>query len=445
MKNAIKRYLTLYLNRLWLQALLFLILLGGFIITAIPRWKPLAIVANALLCATGMAFLGVISASIWNLIKKRWTKGIINVLLVFACGTATAFAFRFLMFSSMFGPSEDGFADNLTIPANVELTEPLSELNTSPGEEEDAFQQSLLVSLSTPGNNDPTITADVDMLLKLHGAAPEVLMRFLAASPSWRVFEERENVFATRRWMIGSQWRYDLHGYYTRHNIGFWSKADLPNFQSRFTIGFSGKPWARASGDATKMDAGQTRSLNLSTGNRMHESRCLIKAGNLTVDVFEQSEAKERRLTKTALSHVERELSPLVLQPDWNTIRSILPDGSIRNGDAVFNLWNSFQPGIYDSEIWVNPGEPGMIYLKAFEVTKGTPLSIDRLKERSNEWVGWSDDPAQLFFSNTHFTIYEGDWGQPYAARFEVWFAPDSGKSDRKLIEKIFKIEGWQR
>jgi hypothetical protein len=78
-------------------------------------------------------------------------------------------------------------------------------------------------------------------------------------------------------------------------------------------------------------------------------------------------------------------------------------------------------------------------------VTKGTPLSETRLKERSNEWVGWSSDPNELFFSNTDFTIYEGDWGKPYAARFEVWFQPDSGAMERKLLEKVYKIEGWQR
>ncbi len=86
-----------------------------------------------------------------------------------------------------------------------------------------------------------------------------------------------------------------------------------------------------------------------------------------------------------------------------------------------------------------------MIYLKAFEVTKNYPLSVDSLKEYSNEWVGWSNNPSELFFSNTNFTIYEGDWGKPYAARFEVWFVPDSGASERKLTEKVFKIEGWQR
>lgn len=43
------------------------------------------------------------------------------------------------------------------------------------------------------------------------------------------------------------------------------------------------------------------------------------------------------------------------------------------------------------------------------------------------------------------FTIYEGDWGKPYAARIEVWFRPDSGKPERKLMERVCKIKGWQR
>ena len=44
------------------------------------------------------------------------------------------------------------------------------------------------------------------------------------------------------------------------------------------------------------------------------------------------------------------------------------------------------------------------------------------------------------------FTIYEGHWGKPYAARFELWFVSDnSGGQEKKLLEKNYKIEGWQR
>jgi hypothetical protein len=114
-------------------------------------------------------------------------------------------------------------------------------------------------------------------------------------------------------------------------------------------------------------------------------------------------------------------------------------------GSATFELYNSFQPGIYDSHVWANPGEPGMVYLKAFEITRDYQLSKSRLSRDSNERIGWSDDPNELFASKTHFTIREGDWGQPYAARFELWFVPDSGAPERKLLEKNFKIEGWMR
>jgi hypothetical protein len=103
------------------------------------------------------------------------------------------------------------------------------------------------------------------------------------------------------------------------------------------------------------------------------------------------------------------------------------------------------QPGIYGVAYSLNPGEPGSVYLKAFEVTKCTPLSVDRLETASETRMTWSTDSAERFGTKAGFTIYEGDWGKPYAARFEVWFKPDSGKPERKLAVRVFKIEGWQR
>ncbi len=384
-----------------------------------------------------------------DFLKNRWVKWTMGLVILLLCGVIMVIALGCLLLKSMAisidDPSGDGFADGLTIPDNIQVAEPLAEPSAAPGDEADAFQQALLAALDTPGGNNPTIAADVTALTTLYADAPDVLMRYLATSPAWRVFEEHGEIFATRRWKIGSMWRYDLHGYYTRHDIDHWSEVEIPNFQSRFTIGFSGQPWARISRDTTRMRPGQTARLKLSEGNAMHESHCVIMAGDLVVEIFEQSEAKERRLTKAALAYLKAELAPLATDPTWETLRANLPPESIRQGEIVFELWTSFQPGLYDAELWLNPGEPGMIYLKAFEVTREIPLSVERLKERSNEWVGWSDAPAELFLSNTHFTIYEGDWGKPYAARFEVWFTPDAGGPDRKLMEKVFKIEGWQR
>lgn len=110
-----------------------------------------------------------------------------------------------------------------------------------------------------------------------------------------------------------------------------------------------------------------------------------------------------------------------------------------------FQLYNSFQPGLYEFDFWTGTIESGTIYLKAFEITQEYPLSADRLPESSEIKVYNPTDRVVKFSTTSHFTIYEGDWGKPYAARFEVWFKPENGEPERKLFMKNYKIEGWQR
>ena len=442
MKRLFQNILISYFNSKWKPSGVYLIFLLALIILDFINLKVSDLCSAIFWWLMGVSFLGILVASIWNLIKKRWATGLANFILVPVCLIITLVVMAALTFSSIFGPSDDGFADNLTIPQGIEITNPLEKLATKPGSEDDIYQFSLLTALASHGNHDSTITAHVTSLQKLNNYNPEVLRWHLAASPAWRVFKERERLYATRRWMIGDHWKYDLHGYYSRSDIDRWSSGE-ESFQSRFTIGLDGKLWAR--GDVEKLDAGETSKLDISKGNGIDESHCVIDVGKIVVEIFEQSNTRERRLTKAGLNHLEKELRPLAASPTLQSIRDNLPPGSIKTGPPSFQIRKSFQPGIYDSEIWVNPGEFGMIYLKAFEITQGTELSVSRLKDKSNEWIGWSHQPDELFFSNTHFTIYEGDWGSPYAARFEVWFQPDSGGADRRLIEKNFKIEGWQR
>ena len=153
------------------------------------------------------------------------------------------------------------------------------------------------------------------------------------------------------------------------------------------------------------------------------------------MEVFEESSARERRITNAVLASLKDEFLSLTK----------LPLDTIVRGPVSFVLRNAMQSGIYNLTLRINPGEPGLTYLKAFEVTKGTQLSERRLKGASNERVGWSNDVEEKFLYENQFTIYEGDWGKPYAARIEVWFQPDSGKPERKLMERVCKIEGWQR
>ncbi|MEX2670777.1 MAG: hypothetical protein WD294_01565 [Phycisphaeraceae bacterium] len=441
-----------YLNSWWLAPLIVLVALLTFTVAALGHPLVPALIVEFLFLTLAAAVLGALVAGIGNLVRKRWRRALLQLAIIPLTGTSLFLVVAAMSMAAFFGPSEDQFADDLVIPDDIEVTEmkPVHASATGVDGEDaasgaDAFQTDLLVALKQPGGSDPTVTASVDAIVQLHNQTPDVLNRYLAASPAWRVFMKDGNRYATRRWKLNGRWRYNLGGYYTDHDLERWDRS-LPRFQSRLTLGFSGEPsYSRRSGD-TQVQPGQTRPLTLTTGNQMPESRLVIDASDdLVVEVFEQSPASERRLTKATLDHLENELMPLKADPRWETIQQMLPTGSIQSGQPSIELRESFQPGIYDGWIWLNPGEPGMIYLKAFEVTQGTRLSVGRLQERSNEWVGWTDDADALFLSNTHFTIYEGDWGKPYAARFEVWFVPDDGGPERKLLEKVFKIEGWQR
>jgi hypothetical protein len=132
----------------------------------------------------------------------------------------------------------------------------------------------------------------------------------------------------------------------------------------------------------------------------------------------------------------------ILFEPNMN----IRPDSILKatRKNLDFELYNSFQSGLYEYDIWLSKIDSGIVYLKAFEITQNNRLSMERLTARSSIRVGNKSEELKRFGTKDHFTIYEGDWGKPYAARFEIWFKPDNG-NERKLSEKNYKIEGWQR
>ena len=177
----------------------------------------------------------------------------------------------------------------------------------------------------------------------------------------------------------------------------------------------------------------------------------MIQCGGVWVEIFERSGKPERRVTKATVSALEKEFAEFEKSPEAALAGARARSSELANRISgkdrrPFRLLTDCHrvSGIYIVDYLLNPGEPGSVYLKAFEVTKGTPLSDDRLKKESLARITGSADSAERFYAKAELTIYEGDWGKPYAARFEVWFKPDSGKGERKLAERIFKIEGWQ-
>lgn len=431
----LRRVVSIYFSRPWLPATVSIAVLVVAFLAVVVSYSKLISELSYVLAAS---VVGILASAIVYLVRRRWLQAGISLASLLFVGAAVVVS----CIAVFLGPSEDGFADHLTIPQGLKISKPRQEHSqlgwpeSAAPAKRDAFQTAIVSALAKPGADDSTITADITALSRLSKHHPETLERYLACNPAWRVFEEHGCKFATRRWYVGPHWHYELHGYYSDSYRGF---------QTRTTLCLSGKPWARALAGINRVEAGKRGELRLSDRNGPLQSYCLIDDGSLAVEVFEQSNARERRLTKASLSFLQQEFGKLEASPSWATIDRMVAPLLTPPAKPDLILWKSFQPGIYEPEIWANPGEPGMIYLKAFEVTHGTQLSKADLREYSNEWIGWSDNPKQLFVSSTHVTIYEGDWGKPYAARFEVWFVPDSGGPERKLIEKVFRIEGWQR
>ena len=52
---------------------------------------------------------------------------------------------------------------------------------------------------------------------------------------------------------------------------------------------------------------------------------------------------------------------------------------------------------------------------------------------------------SHIHKSSNEFVIYEGDWGKPYIARFEVWYKDEKSNNDSMIMCKNYIIEGWQR
>ncbi|MBO7562010.1 MAG: hypothetical protein J6T04_03875 [Bacteroidales bacterium] len=105
---------------------------------------------------------------------------------------------------------------------------------------------------------------------------------------------------------------------------------------------------------------------------------------------------------------------------------------------------NGVQGGVYKYDFYYGPLPAGEIYLKCFEATENIPLSADEIQERSKVAVDSTSAFSRLV-SQQEFSIYEGEWEDYYAARIEVWFKNAATNQETKLLEKVYRVEGWMR
>lgn len=127
---------------------------------------------------------------------------------------------------------------------------------------------------------------------------------------------------------------------------------------------------------------------------------------------------------------------------------AIMPKSTIYNGIAELKVscGGGLGLGRYAVESFANPGESGYVYLKGFEATENFPLRLGQSLGDTKQYVGWSDNKLQNFYYRVGCSIYSGDNSYAYPARVELWFHPDDHlKPERKLVEAVYKVRGWER
>ena len=99
---------------------------------------------------------------------------------------------------------------------------------------------------------------------------------------------------------------------------------------------------------------------------------------------------------------------------------------------------NCFSTPLIKCELFVNS------FSWCFEVTKNLPLSEKRIRKESRVEIKPTNSFSKVV-DQQRFFIYEGVWRDYYAARIEVWFKDAKTKEEKKLLEKVYRVEGWMR
>lgn len=110
---------------------------------------------------------------------------------------------------------------------------------------------------------------------------------------------------------------------------------------------------------------------------------------------------------------------------------------------AWLQIWNEDQGGRYLYDFYCDSLPDGEVYLRCYEATENIELSDDVMHRNTRVSVQGHHAFGKVVDKRT-FVIYEGDWEDYYAVRVEVWFKPDKGKA-RKLLQKVYRMEGWMR
>jgi hypothetical protein len=444
LKAAFNQLAKKYFFSVWLPSVFALLVLGLLFVNELKLHIPF--IGLALLLTFVGSLVGIFVSGIIQLVKGRKLWGAINLVALPIIGLIAVWGIGFIAFAGLFNDEPDNFGKDIVIPADMKVSDPVESFN-EPGEPAvDELTENIVAAFTTNAvsSGSPRVSTDLTILNELATTNRQKLIQQLSASPRWFVTEERGKPYAYRRLVIGGRWQNTLNGFYGSFDV---APSAEPHFQTRIVISFDGPVFAepfRKVLTTSQVGAGDVpiRVVDDKNANQGKESYFVLQSARASVEIFEQSRLDARPITQLALTEIRHELETALLSTNATTIS---PQPALESGEPEIQLAKGMQGGIYQVRAFVNPGEAGRAYIKVFEATQNTPLSAERIKPRSISRIGWSTNSNDKFRYQSEITVYEGDWGTFYPGRFELWFIPDSGGPERKLIDRIFRIEGWMR
>lgn len=272
-----------------------------------------------------------------------------------------------------------------------------------------------------------------------------VLFRYLASNPRWEIRLDRGVRFAVRLEQINGNYEPTLNGYYSKFENGNYQQSRvLISFDRAYGFG-DGEGISRAKPGEQDVPITIEGPHSGSPGNT---SYTIVEGNSIFLEIYEQDSKLSRTFTQNTYKELSSEFEKVIEYRSAVEECGIIPIPKLypipAPKKASFEITDGIQPGIYKISASTNPTEPGIVYLKIYDVNSGKRLSAERVTPRSTRFIGWSDNGNTFYLYSSEVTIYEGDWSIKYEARFELWHQSDSG-TEKKLAEMSRMINGWQR
>jgi len=327
-----------------------------------------------------------------------------------------------------------GLLTTLALASEVPFTAPSLPTPSDPGQDPSPYE-SRLTGVGVQGTEGTfdleglayvktrfTITADLSTLELVTAGKRDLFMRHIAADPRWRLVTRDGALVAFQRQADGERWTVPLRGYHET-DTSAWRAA------LRFTAWKPGAPWrdspliseARATDTQIKLAV-----FSLDQRKDLQAVAMRWSGSHVSYELFEADRD---------VSDLPRTVASLTNLPGFLTLATVssvdrigyskpaMAQGGVQTGEPSFAL-TAAGTGELDLHGWVHVPGRGITWARILDTTL-TPWEEAAVATGTREVVGWSDDPAALFYLQGRFPVPPGP---QMSATVEIWHQPDGGE-----------------